>query len=278
MKTSLFISYLLVAFIAMVSCDPTSPAPAINYKIKELTILFNDDTANYSFSYDGTNLNSITRDGRNYANITYADNKAWVMMNYNFYKDTFLINYNGSKLVDSIKHFNGIDNRHFFRNVSNHLDSCRYTESGKSLFYSNFAESGGQPFTYDHSNVYTCGVFNTCYQTNKDTILYNTRINQANLPGQFLTMPLSEGISLLDLNPLFLVQQSSIFLYQPHANLISNLYTSYSILVSQSPPKRLHFRYEYSFDSKGRITLIYQYDDLLSTSIPFKTYALTYFD
>jgi len=38
MKTSLFISYLLVAFIAMVSCDPTSPAPAINYKIKELTI------------------------------------------------------------------------------------------------------------------------------------------------------------------------------------------------------------------------------------------------
>ena len=272
-----FIFFILGLFLLfLVSCEPTDPTPATNNKIRNLVVISLGDTANYAFSYSGNNLQEVTRGGIPYAEVVQSGGVAYVMLNYNFYKDTFVIHYNGNNFIDSMRHLNGYDFRKYYRNSTNQIDSCRYTESGTSLYYKNFSYS--IPFTYNHTNVYTCGVFNTCTQSNLDTLLFSGYANQTNLPEQFTSFPVTEGFSLLDLNPLFLVQQNGTYVYQPHNNLISNLFTSYSILVSQYPPKRIHFRYDYRFDSQNRVTLIYQYDDLISSTTPFRTYGITYFD
>lgn len=267
--------YGLIALV-LFSCDPTNPTPSTNYKIRNLMVVSNGDSANYTFTYSGNNLRNVTRDGIPYAEVAQASGIAYVMMNYNFYKDTFVIHYNGNNFIDSMRHLNGINYRKYYRNGTNQIDSCRYTETGTSLFYKNYSYI--VPLTYNHSNVYTCGLYNTCTQTNIDTVLFSGYTIQSNLPEQFTSFPVSEGFSLLDLNPMFLVQQNGIYIYQPHRYLIYNLHTSYSILVSQYPPKRIHFRYDYRFDSQNRVSLIYQYDDLISISTPFKTFAITYFD
>ncbi len=278
MKSFYAIVCLAISCIAIFACDPTSPAPSINYKIKQLTVLFNADTVNYTFNYSANSLTSVTRDGHSYAELITNSSNTNVIMNHNFYPDTFLVAFNAENYIDSVRHLNGSDYRKYYRNSANYIDSCRYTESNHPLFFNHFIYSGNQPVNYRHSNNYTCGFYSNCLQENTDTVLYSTYTNQTNLPEQFTTLPISEGLSMVDLNPVFLVQQNGIFPYKPHVNLISGLFTHYSIFISQYPPKPYHFRYSYAFDAKGRVSLIYQYDDLTSVSIPFKTYAITYFD
>lgn len=117
---------------------------------------------------------------------------------------------------------------------------------------------------------------NFCTEISNDTLTYLSTNNQANLPEQFVGIPLSEGFDFVDLNPVLMLQQSNIFPYRRHNQLRENWKTKYSILVSQSPPNSYNFNYQYRFDSQNRVTSITVYNTLVSTTTPFKLYLITY--
>lgn len=271
------IAYIFMLFAILIgSCNPTD-SPVVNQKIRSLTITTFGDTVSYEFSYTDDRLTAVNKQGDPYARLSYYTNEVNVEMVKPSYSDTFRIYLSPANFIDSIKQ-QGILQRKFFRNTAGQLDSCRYTESGVSLFYDNVVYSGNQILNFRQSRPYTCGFYNTCIQIGSDTAAYTSLTPQPNLPEQFFTCPLSEGLSFKDLNPMFLVQQSGIFPYLSHRNLVGSWNTFYSILVTQTTPPKFHFRYTYSFDTQNRVIAMYTYNTLQSDTVPFKTYSIGYFD
>ncbi|MFN8238314.1 MAG: hypothetical protein U0T77_09100 [Chitinophagales bacterium] len=274
MKVLLYI--VALSSVLIIGCSPAD-SPVINKKIRTLTIINFGDTASYEFIYTGDQLTTVNKNGATYARLFYGIGQVNVEMIKPSYRDTFSIYFSSANYIDSVKE-QGMLQRKFFRNASEQLDSCRYTESGVSLFYNNVTYAGNQIAVFRQSRPYTCGIYNTCIKIGLDTATYTTLEPQSNLPEQFFTFPLSEGLSFMDVNPMFLVQQSGIFPYIPHPNLVRNWNTFYSILITQTTPPNFHFRYDYTFDTQQRVTVMYVYNTLQSNTVPFKTYRMGYFD
>ncbi len=271
------IAYIFMLFAILIGgCNPADP-PAVNQKIRSLTITNFGDTVSYEFSYTGDQLTAVNKQGELYARLSYSTNEVNVEMVKPSYRDTFRIYLSSSNFIDSIKE-QGVLQRKFFRNTAGQLDSCRYTESGVSLFYDNVQYAEDKITVFRQSRPYTCGLYNTCIQIGSDTAAYTSLTPQPNLPEQFFTFPLSEGLSFKDLNPMFLLQQSGIFPYLSHPNLVGNWNTFYSILVTQTTPPKFRFHYTYTFDTQNRVIVMYVYNTLQSNTVPFKTYSIGYFD
>lgn len=271
------IAYIFIlSAILIYGCNPTDP-PSVNQKIRTLTIISLGDTVSYEFSYTGNQLSAVNKHGEAYARLYYSANQVDVEMVKPSYRDTFRIYFSSVNFIDSIKQHQ-ILQRRFFRTAAGQLDSCRYTESGVSLFYDNVIYIDNKVTIFRQSRPYTCGLFNTCVQIGSDTASYSSLAPQANLPEQFFTFPLSDGLSFKDLNPMFLVQQSGIFPYASHPNLIGNWNTFYSILVTQTTPPKFRFSYTYTFDTQNRVITMNVFNTLQSNTVPFRTYVIGYFD
>lgn len=261
--------------ICMMSCDPTSPSPSVDTKIKTLTILASNDTAIYKFAYNSYNqLDTVFKDNNPYAILNYTSSSAMIVKLNSIYRDTFYVYKSSTNYIDSVK--DNLNVKRFYRNSSAQLDSIWNYENNHSLMHYIGDMSSNDILQYQQTLPYTCNLYYYCSEISNDTITYSSVANQANLPEQFVGIPLSENFSFLDLNPVFMMQQSDIFPYMPHNHLRENWITKYSIFVTQGVPNRFLFNYQYRFDAQNRVTAMYVYNILTSVVVPFRQYFMTY--
>ncbi len=292
-QTTVFIFIFICIFFSSCNPDPVVlPTESdLNVpKIRNLTISSTnplDGTRNYSFAYTNNRLSTVSEHGYTVANFVYDTifNLARIIIysNQNNYDSTIInVQYHRSGssniyYIDSIYSIDPLTGHHmlynrFFQNNTN----------GNKL---SFAMSKHDPYLmryltrdYDGSTAniisYT-GEFDSILSGTIDTCIvrYNTLPNQANLPYQFITNFFwQNNYGLSDIDPLFLLQQSNIFPYRAHDNLMSyhnvpvqtligtHIYTSFD-----------RHDFTYDRDTDGRVTQLRA--QLYSTTY---TYAIEY--
>jgi hypothetical protein len=114
----------------------------------------------------------------------------------------------------------------------------------------------------------------------RDSVEYNTAyVNQPNLPDQFITSTQSvwvyQGNPIL--NPFFLLQQSNIYPYRSHSNLINTWRTAtidFGLAPISYSLNNYVYRYNYTFDSRSRVTQM----DVTIDGANYLSYQFIYFD
>jgi hypothetical protein len=299
---------LFTLFLLIQSCTPENlgdtPTPETNIppKIRKLKLIKYGDTTTYLFNYnpdvDYAQLTSVLKDSQFYANLTYASNRVLLSINIaqNGTMDTFIAIISPYNYIDSIRispvydmllssfdkpysMIRGANSTFFSSNV--HINEYLLKDRNTSAFtalqtthlYNAEHQLNNNILSYMASVNYT--LFN---QTYKDTIVYNASlINQPNLPDQFITNLQSynalQGVPIL--TPLFLLQQSNIYPYRTHANLINSWGTHDVNFFAPIPAvSQRDLIYNYTLDTRNRViqmVVILNFEEYL-------TYQFEYFD
>ena len=266
-------------------------------KINVVKLIRDGDTTAYTFQYnaDTTKLTSVLRDGEWYATITYAANQAIIAMDITSYygvTDTFLVKLSSDNYIDSIKNLVRIPILFGFEDMNSNLriTNNRLFESTSILeTYVQSPTNNQTKFFYNmnyESSTNNLVAFKTSVRQSffsnsyRDSVVYNTAyVNQPNLPDQFITSTQSvrvyQGNPIL--NPFFLLQQSNIYPYRSHTNLINTWQTA-SIDFGLAPItysfNNYVYRYNYTFDSRSRVTQM----DVTINGANYLTYQFDYFD
>ncbi|MCB9033284.1 MAG: hypothetical protein H6553_05565 [Chitinophagales bacterium] len=265
---------LLIVMFFITACTPDDIATQVDNRIKSLTIISGVDSVKYDFLYNNNQVVQVLKNNNLYADVNYGNLNATIIKYYP-YTDTFLVSYTINNYINTIIGENRI--KSFYRNNTEELDSIRNIDNSISLYHNNISLEKNNIIYYNQLLPYTCGFYNTCYSDSRDTILYTNYAIQTNLPEQFISVPISEGISLFELNPIYIMQLSGILSYKPCKNLRAEWKTRYSILITQSTPNRFHFKYEYLYDNINRVTKINIFNIANNENYLFKTYLISYF-
>lgn len=292
---------LILVMTVFSSCTPedlvNDPESTNTPKINVVKLIRDGDTTAYTFQYnaDTTKLTSVLRDGEWYATITYAANQAIIAMDITSYygvTDSFLVKLSPNNYIDSIKSlvpeliFFGFENMNsnirmtnnkLFESTSileNYVQSPTNNQT-KTFFNMNYESSTNNIVAFKTSVRQS--LFSYGY---RDSVDYNTAyVNQPNLPDQFIMSTQSvrvyQGKPIL--NPLFLLQQSNIYPYRSHSNLISTWRTA-SVDFGLAPLtyglNNYLYRYNYTFDGRSRVTQM----DVTINSANYLSYQFVYFD
>ena len=248
-------------------------------KISEMTVIEpTADTTVYSFQYTGEQLTTVLRNNLDYANLIYHDDRVEVITKFDFtnFSDTFVAYIKRIPdvniiYIDSIYNRNtqtelAMNVRQFYSKrqpINNKLlkDSeeniTRYIE-GNGVYPSTSVRT----FNYIRYLPNSFNIASLQFMTSLpfdrggEFFIYNTNVNQPNLPDQFITnfqSYYSIGRSIF-LTPTFLLQQSNIFPYRKHDNLVS----SWSKISTGSFPgvmeRTILYDYSYTYDSDSRVT------------------------
>jgi hypothetical protein len=298
MKNLLKLILILTVFS---SCTPedlvNNPESTNTPKINVVKLIRDGDTTAYTFQYnaDTTKLTSVLRDGEWYATITYAANQAIIAMDITSYygvTDSFLVKLSPNNYIDSIKSlvpeliFFGFENMNsnirmtnnkLFESTSileNYVQSPTNNQT-KTFFNMNYESSTNNIVAFKTSVRQS--LFSYGY---RDSVDYNTAyVNQPNLPDQFIMSTQSvrvyQGKPIL--NPFFLLQQSNIYPYRSHSNLISTWRTA-SVDFGLAPLTygldNYLYRYNYTFDGRSRVTQM----DVTINGANYLSYQFVYFD
>jgi hypothetical protein len=268
-------------------------------KFKTVNLIRNSDTTTYTFGYnsDTTKLTSVLRNGLFYASIGYSSNTVMLAMKMNnTYNDTFVANITSDNFLDSLNFFslpNTLNSNYkkpvrISRNSNNKLSQSTnflidylkkdgflvgYDKLQTNTFNMVYNSSNNNLIKYNTQAIQ--GILDTTY---RDSIVYNTsRTNQPNLPDQFSTNLqsyfLQQGKPIL--TPLFLLQQSNIFPYQIHTNLIDS-WLMYDIDFNGFPTinTEYFYRYSYTFDANARVTQM----DITVNGANYLSYQFIYFN
>lgn len=293
---------LLFLFQVLVACSPddliVEPEENIPPKIRTVEVTKNDVSDVYSFQYneDNSKLISVLRNGVLYASLSYTSNNAKIeMLNNPGRNDTFVAKLSTNNYIDSLNNISTV--AYFFslgnptnivRGVNGRLfESQNYlidylkqvgVFSPLKIFSSNHLYNSEDNNLRRYNAVASLGGYNVSY---KDSLIYNeSRINQPNLPDQFITNMQTyypgQGIPLL--SPLFLLQQSNYYPYRTHTNLIQEWqYTEAYINIFSIPPTSINqfiYQYNYVFDALNRVNQMdVSVDGILNT-----TYVFEYMD
>lgn len=290
---------LLFLIQVLVACSPddlvVDPEDNIPPKIRTVEVIKNDISDVYSFQYneDNSKLISVLRNGVLYASLSYSANYAKIeMLNNAARNDTFVAKLSSNNYIDSL---NNISNIAYFFGLGNPTNIVRGVNGRlfESQNYLNeYLKQVGvytpmKTFTENHfyntidnnlrryDATASLGGFNVSY---KDSLVFNeSRINQPNLPDQFITNMQTyfpgQGIPLL--SPLFLLQQSNYYPYRTHTNLIQEWqYTEAYINIFSIPPTSINqfiYQYNYSFDGLNRVNQMdVSVDGILNTTYVFQ--------
>lgn len=292
---------LILVMTVFSSCTPedlvNDPESTNTPKINVVKLIRDGDTTAYTFQYnaDTTKLTSVLRDGEWYATITYAANQAIIAMDITSYygvTDSFLVKLSPNNYIDSIKSlvpeliFFGFENMNsnirmtnnkLFESTSileNYVQSPTNNQT-KTFFNMNYESSTNNIVAFKTSVRQS--LFSYGY---RDSVDYNTAyVNQPNLPDQFIMSTQSvrvyQGKPIL--NPFFLLQQSNIYPYRSHSNLISTWQTA-SVDFGLAPLTygldNYLYRYNYTFDSRSRVTQM----DVTINGANYLSYQFVYFD
>lgn len=292
---------LILVMTVFSSCTPedlvNNPESTNTPKINVVKLIRDGDTTAYTFQYnaDTTKLTSVLRDGEWYATITYAANQAIIAMDITSYygvTDSFLVKLSPNNYIDSIKSlvpeliFFGFENMNsnirmtnnkLFESTSileNYVQSPTNNQT-KTFFNMNYESSTNNIVAFKTSVRQS--LFSYGY---RDSVDYNTAyVNQPNLPDQFIMSTQSvrvyQGKPIL--NPFFLLQQSNIYPYRSHSNLISTWRTA-SVDFGLAPLtyglNNYLYRYNYTFDGRSRVTQM----DVTINSANYLSYQFVYFD
>jgi hypothetical protein len=292
---------LILILTVVSSCTPedlvNDPESTNTPKINVVKLIRDGDTTAYTFQYnaDTTKLTSVLRDGEWYATITYAANQAIIAMDITSYygvTDSFLVKLSPNNYIDSIKSlvpeliFFGFENMNsnirmtnnkLFESTSileNYVQSPTNNQT-KTFFNMNYESSTNNIVAFKTSVRQS--LFSNSY---RDSVEYNTAyVNQPNLPDQFITSTQSvrvyQGKPIL--NPFFLLQQSNIYPYRSHSNLI-NTWRTASVDFGLAPLTygldNYLYRYNYTFDGRSRVTQM----DVTINGANYLSYQFVYFD
>jgi hypothetical protein len=292
---------LILVMTVFSSCTPedlvNNPESTNTPKINVVKLIRDGDTTAYTFQYnaDTTKLTSVLRDGEWYATITYAANQAIIAMDITSYygvTDSFLVKLSPNNYIDSIKSlvpeliFFGFENMNsnirmtnnkLFESTSileNYVQSPTNNQT-KTFFNMNYESSTNNIVAFKTSVRQS--LFSYSY---RDSVEYNTAyVNQPNLPDQFIMSTQSvrvyQGKPIL--NPFFLLQQSNIYPYRSHSNLISTWRTA-SVDFGLAPLTygldNYLYRYNYTFDGRSRVTQM----DVTINGANYLSYQFVYFD
>jgi hypothetical protein len=292
---------LILVMTVFSSCTPedlvNNPESTNTPKINVVKLIRDGDTTAYTFQYnaDTTKLTSVLRDGEWYATITYAANQAIIAMDITSYygvTDSFLVKLSPNNYIDSIKSlvpeliFFGFENMNsnirmtnnkLFESTSileNYVQSPTNNQT-KTFFNMNYESSTNNIVAFKTSVRQS--LFSYGY---RDSVDYNTAyVNQPNLPDQFIMSTQSvrvyQGKPIL--NPFFLLQQSNIYPYRSHSNLISTWQTA-SVDFGLAPLtyglNNYLYRYNYTFDGRSRVTQM----DVTINGANYLSYQFVYFD
>ncbi|HPH88248.1 MAG TPA: hypothetical protein PKV76_07225 [Chitinophagales bacterium] len=292
---------LILVMTVFSSCTPedlvNDPESTNTPKINIVKLIRDGDTTAYTFQYnaDTTKLTSVLRDGEWYATITYAANQAIIAMDITSYygvTDSFLVKLSPNNYIDSIKSlvpeliFFGFENMNsnirmtnnkLFESTSileNYVQSPTNNQT-KTFFNMNYESSTNNIVAFKTSVRQS--LFSYGY---RDSVDYNTAyVNQPNLPDQFIMSTQSvrvyQGKPIL--NPFFLLQQSNIYPYRSHSNLISTWQTA-SVDFGLAPLTygldNYLYRYNYTFDGRSRVTQM----DVTINGANYLSYQFVYFD
>ena len=292
---------LILILTVVSSCTPedlvNDPESTNTPKINVVKLIRDGDTTAYTFQYnaDTTKLTSVLRDGEWYATITYAANQAIIAMDITSYygvTDSFLVKLSPNNYIDSIKSlvpeliFFGFENMNsnirmtnnkLFESTSileNYVQSPTNNQT-KTFFNMNYESSTNNIVAFKTSVRQS--LFSYGY---RDSVDYNTAyVNQPNLPDQFIMSTQSvrvyQGKPIL--NPFFLLQQSNIYPYRSHSNLISTWQTA-SVDFGLAPLTygldNYLYRYNYTFDGRSRVTQM----DVTINGANYLSYQFVYFD
>jgi hypothetical protein len=292
---------LILVMTVFSSCTPedlvNNPESTNTPKINVVKLIRDGDTTAYTFQYnaDTTKLTSVLRDGEWYATITYAANQAIIAMDITSYygvTDSFLVKLSPNNYIDSIKSlvpeliFFGFENMNsnirmtnnkLFESTSileNYVQSPTNNQT-KTFFNMNYESSTNNIVAFKTSVRQS--LFSYGY---RDSVDYNTAyVNQPNLPDQFIMSTQSvrvyQGKPIL--NPFFLLQQSNIYPYRSHSNLISTWRTA-SVDFGLAPLtyglNNYLYRYNYTFDGRSRVTQM----DVTINGANYLSYQFVYFD
>ncbi len=292
---------LILVMTVFSSCTPedlvNDPESTNTPKINVVKLIRDGDTTAYTFQYnaDTTKLTSVLRDGEWYATITYAANQAIIAMDITSYygvTDSFLVKLSPNNYIDSIKSlvpeliFFGFENMNsnirmtnnkLFESTSileNYVQSPTNNQT-KTFFNMNYESSTNNIVAFKTSVRQS--LFSYGY---RDSVDYNTAyVNQPNLPDQFIMSTQSvrvyQGKPIL--NPFFLLQQSNIYPYRSHSNLISTWRTA-SVDFGLAPLtyglNNYLYRYNYTFDGRSRVTQM----DVTINGANYLSYQFVYFD
>jgi len=292
---------LILVMTVFSSCTPedlvNDPESTNTPKINIVKLIRDGDTTAYTFQYnaDTTKLTSVLRDGEWYATITYAANQAIIAMDITSYygvTDSFLVKLSPNNYIDSIKSlvpeliFFGFENMNsnirmtnnkLFESTSileNYVQSPTNNQT-KTFFNMNYESSTNNIVAFKTSVRQS--LFSYGY---RDSVDYNTAyVNQPNLPDQFIMSTQSvrvyQGKPIL--NPFFLLQQSNIYPYRSHSNLISTWRTA-SVDFGLAPLtyglNNYLYRYNYTFDGRSRVTQM----DVTINGANYLSYQFVYFD
>lgn len=292
---------LILVMTVFSSCTPedlvNDPESTNTPKINVVKLIRDGDTTAYTFQYnaDTTKLTSVLRDGEWYATITYAANQAIIAMDITSYygvTDSFLVKLSPNNYIDSIKSlvpeliFFGFENMNsnirmtnnkLFESTSileNYVQSPTNNQT-KTFFNMNYESSTNNIVAFKTSVRQS--LFSYGY---RDSVDYNTAyVNQPNLPDQFIMSTQSvrvyQGKPIL--NPFFLLQQSNIYPYRSHSNLISTWRTA-SVDFGLAPLtyglNNYLYRYNYTFDGRSRVTQM----DVTINGVNYLSYQFVYFD
>lgn len=298
MKNLLKLILVITVFSSCTPEDLVNDPESINTpKINAVKLIRDGDTVAYTFQYnaDTTKLTSVLRDGEWYATITYAANQAIIAMDITSYygiTDTFLVKLSSDNYIDSIKSlvpvtiFFGFENMNSNIRITNNrlFESTsileRYVQSPtnnqtKSFFNMNYESSTNNLVAFRTTVRQTPFSYNY-----RDSIVYNTTfLNQPNLPDQFImstqSVKVFQGKPIL--NPFFLLQQSNIFPYRSHSNLINTWQTAtvdFGLAPITYSLDNDEYRYNYTFDGRSRVIKM----DVTIDGANYLTYQFIYFD
>ncbi len=292
---------LILILTVVSSCTPedlvNDPESTNTPKINVVKLIRDGDTTAYTFQYnaDTTKLTSVLRDGEWYATITYAANQAIIAMDITSYygiTDTFLIKLSSDNYIDSIKSLVRIPIILGFEDMNSNLriTNNRLFESISILETYVQSPTNNQTKTFFNMNYESSTNNIVAFKTSvrqslfsygyRDSVDYNTAyVNQPNLPDQFIMSTQSvrvyQGKPIL--NPLFLLQQSNIYPYRSHSNLISTWRTA-SVDFGLAPLtyglNNYLYRYNYTFDGRSRVTQM----DVTINGANYLSYQFVYFD
>lgn len=271
------ITFLSVITLLLTNCDPRIPAQSLDLKIKDLIVVTQQDSVNYHFTYNsGNKLENVTRDGAGYARLSYTGSQVSVIRS----NDTTVLFVNASNLIDSIKYKYLGSSKYFYRNSNEQLDSIKKNSMFAKNYIATKLRSGYNITINEEQHDYSCSIGVACSEIAQDTSTYTTLNNQSNLPDQFVGISFVQyGIlttSFIDLDDLFLAQQSGVFPYFPHDRLRQFWITHgvYQYYVSGVYPFRI--RFVYVRDALNRVTKITEYDTEQSDITPVRTYYMKY--
>lgn len=290
---------ILVLLIFITSCRPEDfvnlPESNLPPKISAVKLIKLGDTTTYTFQYneDTTKLTTVLRNGEWYSTITYALNQAVVVMDKgNIYHDSFLVKLSPNAYIDSINSLVpelisfGEDKMYSStRGVNNILYESDYFLDRYIQYQDNVRQTHLAYMEHDSTNdnlnkFYVQVTERGQSYSYRDSLDYSSRIvNQPNLPDQFVTslqsFRLYQGVPIL--NPLFLLQQSNIYPYRSHTNLINNWQT-FEVDLTLAPvfysKTEYNYNYNYIFDGLSRVIQM----DVYVNSELYLTYLFEYFD